>query len=269
MNINTRTAPNGPTATGTVPTGPTLRGLLGAHLMMFRTRAGLILLALGVLLPLAVLVLALLMGQQAFDLTGADLARPFTDCILFCALFTPVIGAHLAGGLYNHGTIVPVLLAEPRRIRVAAAALVVAGGVAVATALAYLLLGAAVALPWLASQGVPVGEVLTDPDLWWRILGSTATVAVLGLLGAALAILLRGVVGPVLVLVGLFIFEYLMVHTVTAEWSHWSLFAYLFALIDLTQGLPLPVWQPVLVVAGVLAAVVTAVLVVTARRDGA
>ena len=267
MNISTRTAPPGPTATGTAPTGPTLRGLLGAHLMRFRTRAGLALLALGVLFPLAMLVLMLSGGQQTFDLTGADLATPFTDGIFFCALFTPVIGASLVGSLYNHGTIVPVLLVEPRRIRVVVTALVVAGEVALAMTLAYLLLGAAVALPWLASQGVPIGEVLTDPDLWWRILGSTAGVVVLGLLGAALAILLRGVVGPVLVLVGLFVFEGSMIVYVNAEWGHWSFFDHLFALVGRAQYLATPIWQSGLVVAGVLAAVVTAALVVTARRD--
>ena len=266
MNIAPTTT--GPAQTGTAPTGPSLRGLLGAHLIMIRTPGGLVLLALSVLIPLAVLVLNLLIGQQTFDLTGADLAAPLTSCLLAGALLAPLLGGLVAGSLYRHGTIVPTLLAAPRRLRVVVSTLLTAGGLAVTAALLYTVVGAAITLPWLATEGVAIGEVLADPDLWWRLLGGTAVVVVLAVLGAALAVLLRGLLGPVLVLIGLFVLEGSLIAYVTEEWVHWSFLAGLVALTD-PANLTVPLWRPVLLVTGVLAAVVTAALVSTARRDAA
>ena len=257
------------TVTVAGPTGTRTRGLLGAHWLMLRTRGGLILLALGVLVPLAVLVLVLLTGQQTFDVDGADLADPLINTTVACALFAPLLGAMIGGSPFRHGTIVPLLLAEPRRTRVVLAAVLVAGGVAAMSAVLYILLGSAVALPWLANQGVPVGEVLADPALWWRLLGSTAVVAVTGMFGAALGALLRGLLGPVLVLVGSFIVEGSVIAYVNDEWLRWSLWANLVVLTEPTAELPFPFWQSVLFVVGVLAAVVAAALVSTTRRDAA
>lgn len=257
------------TATIAGPTGTTTRGLLAAHWLILRTRGGLILLALSVLVPLAVLVLVLRVGQQTFDVDGADLADPFINTTAVCALFAPLLGAMIGGSPFRHGTIVPLLLAEPRRTRVVLSAVLVAGGVAAMSAVLYLLLGSAVALPWLANQGVALGEVFADPALWWRLLGSTAVVAVTGMFGAALGTLLRGLLGPVLVLVGSFIAEFSVIAYINEEWVRWSLWANLVVLTDPTAELSVPLWQPVLLVVGVLAALVTAALVSTTRRDAA
>jgi len=257
------------TVTVAGPTGTSMRGLLTAQLLKLRTRGGLILLALNLLLPLAGLVVTLAMGQQTFDLTGADLARPLTDAI-DNPLLALILVAVVAGADYRHGTVVPTLLAEPRRLRVALSTLLAAGGIGVAIAAVCAALGAAIALPWLATQGVPIGDVLTDPDLWWRILGQTTVMAVLSLIGASLAILLRGALGSILTVLGISFGEGFLAGLLGPQSVSWGLFSSLDRLGDPTAvDLGGPLWQPVLVVVGVLTAVVAAALVSTARRDAA
>jgi ABC-2 type transport system permease protein len=257
------------TATLARPTGTGLRGLLSAHLAVLRTRSGLALLALSVLVPLAGVVVTLLVGQQVFDLTGADLARPLTDNIGI-PLFGILIGGVVAGSQYRHGTLVPILLGEPRRVRVVVSALLVTAGVATASALVTTLLGAAVALPWLAAEGVPTGEVLADPDLWWRVLGESAGYVVVAVLAAAIAVLVRGMLGPVLGLLGLAGVEGGLAAVVPGDWVRWTFFRNLNALNDPSAlDAAVPIWHSALVVLGVLAAAVAAALLATARRDAA
>jgi hypothetical protein len=255
------------TAPTTAPTGTSMGGLVAAQLIKLRTRGGLVLLALNVLLPLGVLVLVLAVGQQAFDLAGADLAGALTSSIGEYTLLAPLLGALVAGADHRHGTIVPTVRAEPRRGRVAVASLLVAAATAAAVAAACALLGAAIALPWLAAQDVPIGEVLADPDLWWRALGQTAVVVVMSLVGAALAILMRGVLGPVLVLIGAILVQGTLAAFGPPSLIRWMFHPSVTALTDPTAITAVPVWQPVLIVLGVLGVLVTAALLSARHRD--
>ncbi|CAA9434770.1 MAG: hypothetical protein AVDCRST_MAG66-3503 [uncultured Pseudonocardia sp.] len=250
-------------------TGPGLRGLVTAHLIALRTRGGLVLLALMALVPLAVMIGGLVRGQQTFGLSGADLARPLTDNI-GNQLFALLLGTVLAGSAYRHGTIVPTLLAAPRRPRVVASALLAAGGVTAALTVVCALLGAAIALPWLAGQGVPLGEVVADPRLWSRALGQIAAVTAIAVLGAALAVLLRGVLGAVLVFVGVGVLESFVIGMLSPEWTRLRFFSALATVADPTEVDPtMPVWVAVVLLTGFLTAVITAALVATVRRDAA
>jgi hypothetical protein len=255
-------------ATGTAPTGPGLGGLVAAHLIGLRTRGTYVLLGLSVLVPVAATVVLLLVGQQVFDITGAELARAWTDPI-GNELFAVLIGIFVAGTAHRHGTIVPVLLVEPRRVRIAASAVLVAAGVTLAVTVVAALIAAAVALPWLGSQGVPIGEVLADPDLWMRVGGQTAVTTLMAVFGAALAVLLRGVLGAVLTYLGVTFLEGVAVG-IWPQWEGWGPFSAFITLRDLGAAEPpTPIWVAALIAGGFLAAVVAAALVTTARRDAA
>jgi len=179
------------------------------------------------------------------------------------SLFALVMGILSATAEHRHGTIVPTLLAEPRRalvIGARAAATAVAGAVyGLAAAVACL----AVALPWLAAVGhAPFGAT----DVARAAVGTVVGVALVAALGAALGALVRSqVVALVVGLVWLVLAEGLVL-ALAPEVGRWLPTG---ALAALTGGAPdvLAPWAGGLLLAGYALALTVVAAAPDGRRD--
>lgn len=99
-----------------------------------------------------------------------------------------VVGVLSGAGEHRHRTIVPTLLAQPRRSRVVAGKVTAVAGLGVAAAVAVSALFAAVCLPLLAAQGAPAQHLAQVP---LGVLATAVTAAGYGVVGVALGLLLR------------------------------------------------------------------------------
>ena len=99
-----------------------------------------------------------------------------------------VVGVLASAGEYRHNTIVPTLLAQPRRRAVVAAKLQAVATAGLVMALASAAVSTAVGLPLLASQDAPSADLGPMPS---ALLVLVATGVVYGLLGVGLGLLLR------------------------------------------------------------------------------
>ena len=132
------------------------------------------------------------------------------------------LGVLLIGGEFRHGTITPTFLATPRRARVVAAKLVTVALVGVVFAVLAMVLTVAIALPWLASEGVRVS--LVNREVLLVLLGNALALVLYGLLGFGVGALVRN---QVVALVGV------IVWVMVVE----SLLNLLTVLVDQLQGL--------------------------------
>ncbi len=118
-----------------------------------------------------------------------------------------VLGVTSVTAEHRHRTIIPTVLAEPRRHRIVGAKVVVCAAVALVWALIAVLMVQAVATPWLAGQGVDHLANMT-PTLWTALGATLLVLPLYAVMGVGLgAVLPSPVVGAVAPLVWLLILE--------------------------------------------------------------
>jgi ABC-2 type transport system permease protein len=228
-------------------------------------------LVVGVMLavPLLGMVLNLLQGGQGFDEAGAALASPVIGSVLVAANLGFVLGMLVTGTDHRYGVTVPTHLANPRRGRVLAAKLIVAGSAGTAVAAVVFVLAVAVGFPILASQGVDLGGIVADPRFWWQAVLAVLTTALVTTLGAAVTAFVHSLLAAVAIAVAVTIVE---VMTLFVDWIPLD-FTWTFShavqnmsqgIVDVSERAP---WMSALVVVGWVAVYVVAASVRALRQD--
>jgi ABC-2 type transport system permease protein len=228
-------------------------------------------LAVGVMivLPLINLVLGVLAGGQGFDQTGAELAAPVVGSVEAAASLGFLLGMLVTGTDHRYGVTVPTHLAHPRRGRVLAAKLSVAGGAGAAVAVVVFVLAVAVGFPILASQGVDLGGIVADPRFWWQALLAVLTVALVTTLGAAVAAFVHSLLATVAIAVAVSIGEImtLVVDYIPLDFT-WTFTASVRnmseGIVKVSERAP---WMSALVVVGWVAVYVVAASARAFRQD--
>ena len=247
-----------------------MRALMSSELRKLTTTFGPWAIAGGILVvSLLNVVLAALNGPAGFDQTGAKLAGPVIDANTWAASFGFFLGMLVSGTDHRYGVIVPTYLAEPRRGRVLAAKLIVAGGVG--TVLAVLVFGLAVAIgfPILASQGVDLGGIVADPVFWGQAGMSILSVTLVTTFGAAVAAFLHSLLATIAIAVAVTVVE---IATVLVDYLPLSFsWTYTFSLQNMVRGVgdtsERAWWVSALVVVGWLAVYVVAASVRAQRQE--
>lgn len=142
---------------------------------------------------------------------------------------TMLLAMLLATGDFRHNTATATFLVTPRRGRVVVAQAVVVAAIGLAAAVLTSVVELAIALPWLAVEGVPVAPHLGAIGLILAMTAANATFY--GLLAFALAAVIRNQVGAVITIIfGIFgsfavslvvptVGQFLPVQTFLALWS--------------------------------------------------
>lgn len=175
-----------------------------------------------------------------------------------------IVGILMVASEFRHGTITATLLGEPRRPRVVLAKLVAAALAGVVIGVATVVLTLAIALPWLAAEGVEVA--LSDRAVWLPLLGGMATTVLYAVLGAGIGALVPNQVAAVSVAVLLvFVVEPLIV-TFLPRVGRWLPGGAASALSDAALPGLLPMWGGALVLtAYAVAAAVAGARLLTGR----
>ncbi|MGH3345310.1 MAG: hypothetical protein ACRDPK_21080 [Carbonactinosporaceae bacterium] len=201
--------------------------------------------------------------------TGAGQRTVFSVAHGAAGPLVAVLAAVGMAGEFRHQTASTSFLATPRRSRVVLAKLISYPLVGAGYAVVCCALTVAIALPWLAADGIDVA--LTGNGIPGTLAGVVAAVALFGLLGVGLAALLRDQVASV---VGLLVYLFVVEPVVTAipALSSWSMYLPAASADALTRVSQvgrdfLDPWQGGVMFAiyGVTLAVVGTLL--TARRD--
>ena len=184
------------------------------------TRAFLITLALSVgLAVISVIATATAAGKNGAAALGTTAS---TDQMLklgvVCCVAMLVLGITAAGGEYRHKTIIPALLAAPRRGALVAAkvvGIIVAGVVLSGLTFG---LGLATVVAELAAHGMHQ----LPADTWRLFAGSVIAATLFGVIGVALGYLTRSTVAAVVGAVGWVLFaEQLILHTLVPHQAKW------------------------------------------------
>ena len=184
------------------------------------TRAFLITLALSAgLAVISVIATAAAAGRNGAAALGTTAS---TDKMLklgvVCCVAMLVLGIIAAGGEYRHKTIIPALLATPRRGALVAAK--VAGVVVAGVLLSALTfgLGLATAVAELSAHGMHH----LPADTWRLFAGSVIAGTLFGVIGVALGYLTRSTVAAVVGAVGWVLFaEQVILHTLVPHQAKW------------------------------------------------
>jgi len=184
------------------------------------TRAFLITLALSVgLAVISVIATATAAGKNGAAALGTTAS---TDQMLklgvVCCVAMLVLGITAAGGEYRHKTIIPALLAAPRRGALVAAKV---AGITVASLVLSVLtfgLGLATAVAELSAHGMHH----LPADTWRLFAGSVIAGTLFGVIGVALGYLTRSTVAAVVGAVGWVRFaEQVILHTLVPHQAKW------------------------------------------------
>jgi ABC-type transport system involved in multi-copper enzyme maturation permease subunit len=178
--------------------------LLSAELLKLRTTRVPYVLA-GVVVLLSGIAAATVVGTNAF---GTDRALDLVQAASLSGTVVTIIGILIVTNEYRHGTIATTFLAEPHRIRVVGAKLLVGGLAGAAYAMVAVAVTAAVALPWLAARDDALALDGQIPEAVGRLLVSFA---LSGALGVAVGAMFRSQVGAIVaVFVWFLIAEHLL-----------------------------------------------------------
>ena len=184
------------------------------------TRAFLITLALSAgLAVISVIATATAAGKNGAAALGTTAS---TDQMLklgvVCCVAMLVLGITAAGGEYRHKTIIPALLATPRRGALVAAKV---AGITVASLVLSVLtfgLGLATAVAELSAHGMHH----LPADTWRLFAGSVIAGTLFGVIGVALGYLTRSTVAAVVGAVGWVLFaEQVILHTLVPHQAKW------------------------------------------------
>lgn len=213
-------------------------------------------------------------AADAADAVTAPLTTPEGQRTLLAvgaggAPFAAVLGAIGLTGEFRHRTATVTFLATPHRGRVVVAKLIAYGLVGAGFAVACIAVTLAVALPWLAGEGIAL--VVGGGELAGTFAGVIAAVAMLGMAGVGLGALLREQVATV---TGLLIYLLLVERIVTSipAFDRWTVYLPGMAeeaLVGSTlpgQDLLQP-WQGGLLLAGYGLALAGAGMLLAVRRD--
>jgi ABC-type transport system involved in multi-copper enzyme maturation permease subunit len=224
-------------------------------------------LALTALLAVATVLLAGKQGNSPLTQSTVDEAIRAPGQILGFAML--LVGVLSAAGEYRHHTVVPTLLAEPRRARMVAGKVVAVSAFAAAAALLTAALFAAVSVPLLITSDAPTQNLYGIP---LGVLTLVVAAAGYGVVGVALGLLLRNQTAALVVaLIWQFVIEGVLPVVLQAP----GLGKYLpggaassMLRIGMDPGRgALPPWQGGVVFLTVSAALIAAATVVTVPRD--
>jgi ABC-2 type transport system permease protein len=183
----------------------------------------------------------------------------------------PLVAVLAAIGLtgeYRHKTVTATFLASPRRGRVVLAKLIAYAAVGAAYGLLCAAVNAAIAVPWLASDGIRLAGLAGIAS---TVAGVLVAITLYGLLGVGLGALLRDQVATVVgLLVYLFVAEPILTHIGALEsWTRFLPGPATSALAGntLTNQTFLPAWQGGLVLTAYGLGAAATGIVFTARRD--
>ncbi len=210
-----------------------------------------------------------LTNNPAAPLTSPVTQRSILSSATGGYIFSVVVGIILITTEYRHFTSRPTFLLEPRRGRVVAAKLLVAGGVGLLYGIACVGVALLIATAWLSAKGVTIAWVANG--LVVVMVGAVAVVAIFAVVGLGVGVLLRNQVTAVIsALAYLFVLEPLVaVIPVVKEAYRYLPGAAADALTGVArnQALLLPNWQGGLLLLGW--GLLFAVLgwVITVRRD--
>ncbi len=224
-------------------------------------------LALTTLLAVATVLLAGKQGNSPLTPDTLDEAIRAPGQILGFAML--LVGVLSAAGEYRHHTVVPTLLAEPRRARMVAGKVVALSAFAAAAALLTAALFAAVSVPLLITSDAPTQNLSGIP---LGVLTLVVAAAGYGVVGVALGLLLRNQTAALVVaLIWQFVIEGVLPVVLQAPGLGKYLpggaaSSMLRIGMDSGQG-ALPPWQGGVVFLTVSAALIAAATVVTVPRD--
>jgi ABC-2 type transport system permease protein len=180
-----------------------------------------------------------------------------------------LVGVLAAAGEFRHGTIVPVLLAEPRRGRVMSAKVASQALFGAVVGLAGSLVALAAGSAFVASEGASIDRPAVD--LAWTVAGVSVVAAVYGSLGAELGLLLRSqTAAATLALAWVFAIEEIVPVVFRAEglrrWLLDGAADRLVHVVDPASSTP-PLWTAAAVLAGALTLVGVPAALRTSRSD--
>ena len=152
------------------------------------TRSTLVVAGFVILYPVLSLLPAVLADQQPAvdDSTILNILRGGAGVLTLAAL---MLGIVAVAGEHRHGTIVPTLLASPRRGRFLAAKLGSQAGLGVVLALAVSAVGLVVGTAYLATRDVSVD--LLSSDVLLTVVATTTVVTLYAVIGTAVGALVR------------------------------------------------------------------------------
>jgi ABC-2 type transport system permease protein len=220
-----------------------------------------------VLLVVAQLVVAA--GVSGLMLRRDDAASPAgqRDAVAhvgLVALFALLIGILSVAGEYRHRTITDTFLAEPRRGRVLLAKLVVSAGAGLLFGLAASVTALVTDAIWLNAEGGAID--LTMGDLWRTVAGGIGWNVAFAALGVGVGAVITNLMAAVSAALAWLALIEGIVAQLAGDAGRWLPFALGQALVGLPRDHAAP-WAAALGLAGYVAVLVAAGLVVTVRRD--
>lgn len=236
-----------------------------AKLRSVRTTWGLLVagLALAALSVAATIVSASAVGV---DLESADgIGSLFGGAAGAASTLALVLGLLMTAGEVRHATITSTLLAVPDRRRVVAGKVVAGAMAGAALGLASALLTFAVAVPWLAAEGVDVAY--GSADVWLPALGGVAVTALYVPIGVGVGTLLPNQVAAICASLGwVFVLEPLLLQFLP-EVGRWVPGGAASALLRAPLPDLLPAWGGGLLFLAYAAALAVVGAAVLTRRD--
>jgi hypothetical protein len=135
-------------------------------------------------------------NNPAAPLSNAVTQRAILSSSVSGYIFSAIVGIILITTEFRHFTSRPTFLIEPRRGRVVAAKLIIAGAVGALYGAACVVVSLAITVPWLSAKGVTIGWL--DNGLIVVMVGALGVVAIFAVVGVGVGVLFRNQVAAVI-----------------------------------------------------------------------